>query len=661
MQRATAGIPKGFTSPRTTLKRKALQDSNSSFATPSQPRRNGYRNSQPKPYSPITDAATVSSGHVIQLKSPAGEPSSAQSPAKTSMMQRMEMYRSRATVRQRHQGEDSLQKQGTEGYNEQTSLMLGGELDDSKEEFEENLAWRINPEGRFKTFWETTKFFLLIFLFLYLPVKVSFFDDYNFIFYLGEKAIDLFFFIDVILTFLTPVYVKVELVTSIRGIAKNYLTGWFVADLVSLIPIEDILSTQNDLPDYLQFIAKFSKIFRLLRLVKLFRLFRAFDFTNQDNYFLKLMNENFKGTIVALLLPNVILMTFTIHFFSCCWYLLALFDDTNSNWIIVNNMQEESLFDLYIISFYFVMQSVTSCGYGDILSKSNSEFIFRIIIMSTGVFLYGIFSGRIVDYRHQLMAEEEIRVKKMQALNKTCKKYELSELLYRSIEEKLFALSKQERERPYDFSKLTNEDKDRFDYHKYMSQFSGTKFFTRGNERKRFVISLGRQLTKKLYSKDEVIYNKGDPALYFYIIRKGVVSVMTKQTETVPLMEIHSGYFGEYELLFPEPRKNTVIACTDCELYVLERLNFRKFILEHSETKVSGSSLKEQFELKAKLRRKELEKLQAEFDFFVRRKIFWKLVLRNIRKRDPDLLRRPGEKNSLRLPSDTSKQGLGKI
>jgi Cyclic nucleotide-binding domain/Ion transport protein len=599
-----------------------------------------------------TDSLRDASGAVIEIGSveTKGTGNANERLAKQTVPQRIDNNnKRRVTVKMKQFEEQSLQKQGTELFNEQTSLMMGNDMQDSKEEFEENLAWRINPEGRFKTFWETTKFFLLIFLFLYLPVKVSFIEEYYLGLYLGEKAIDLFFLFDVIFTFFTPVYVKVELVTTLPDIGKNYLTGWFAADLISLIPIEDILSTQEDLPDTLQFIAKFSKIFRLLRLIKLLRLFRAFDFTNQDNYFLKLMNDNFRGTMVALLLPNMILMTFTIHFFSCCWYLLPDFDETNTNWIIINDFSREGLFDLYIISFYFVIQSVTTCGYGDIASKLNSEIIFRIIVMTTGVFLYGIFSGRIIDYRSELMTHEEIRVKKMQALERICNNYELGEKVYRSIEEKIFDQSKQLKDRPIDFSNLANEDLDRFDYHKFMSQFSGKRFFTKSTERKKFVVNLGRLLKKKVYSQDEVIYNKGDPPLYFYIILKGRISVMTKQTDSVPLMEIRNGYFGEYELLFSEPRKHTLIATTDCELYVLERIDFRKFILTHPETKIVGSSLKEQFELAAIIRCKLLERLQADFDFFVRRKIFWKLVLKDVRKNESTLLSKSRGKKTLKI------------
>jgi hypothetical protein len=489
------------------------------------------------------------------------------------------------------------------------------------------LKFRVNPEGNFKKFWESLKFVLLIYTFLYLPVKVAFIEDSSIYMYVMDKFIDAIFFIDIILTFLTPVYVKIEMVFGLKEIAWEYITGWFFIDVIAMIPFEDIVSSM-DVNDKITFLAQMSKILRLLRLFKLMRLFKAFDFTNADNYFLKVMESKFKGTVVYLLLPNLMLMTFTIHFFSCFWYLLATLDDSNDNWVVINHFQDEPPFDLYIISFYFVIQTFTSCGYGDIYSHLNIELIFRIIVMFFGVFLYGIFSGRIVDYRSQKMTDEEHLAKKIQALERINSRFGLSTVTFQSILEKLSETKSEEKKR-YDFSNLTPEELDRFEHYKYISKFSGNKLFPQAEEYSRFVLELGRMMTERNYNKDQVIFNHGDPAVFFYIIRKGKVRLLNKQLELIPIYEIRNGFFGEYEIIFGTTRQYTAVAETDCQLYLVDIINFKRFFL----TEAKDLDFREAFIIAAHVRMNAVHKAQADFDFFMRRKMFWKIVLRESRSK----------------------------
>lgn len=64
-----------------------------------------------------------------------------------------------------------------------------------------------------------------------------------------DKIVDILFAIDMLVSFLTPVYVNHELVYSKRVIAKHYLRSWFATDLLSVIPFEEIIqitSPEND-------------------------------------------------------------------------------------------------------------------------------------------------------------------------------------------------------------------------------------------------------------------------------------------------------------------------------------------------------------------------------------------------------------------------------
>ena len=498
------------------------------------------------------------------------------------------------------------------------------------------FKWRINPDGIFKKIWETTKFCLLLYTLLYLPTKVAFIDDNNFVLlYWIDKGIDVIFVSDIFLTFFTPVYVKVDMIISLKDIAKNYISGWFFLDVISVMPFEDFMTLIGRKSTSVELLAGLTKTFRLMRLMRLIRLFKAFDFTNADNYFLKFMDTHYKGTIVGLLLPNMMLMTFTIHFFSCCWYLLATLDDTNQNWVVINKFSNKSDFDLYIISFYFVIQTFTTCGYGDIESNMNIELVFRIVAMLAGVFLYGIFSGRIVEYRSNKMADEELLAKKTEALEYIKNQYSLTDIMFRSILEKLNE-KKPPKRKEYDFRNLTVEDRDSFDYYRLKNKFSKMKMFPGHLIYRNWTLRLGRLLKEKRFNKDQIIFNRNDPPVYFYLIMSGTVRIMMQQLELVPIMEIKRGYFGEWELIKSYNREFTAIANTDCVMHVLEAGDFKElFLLNPTE-----NSLCQEFELIAEMRNKLLHNSNGDFEFFFRRKIFWRMALRGKTKKKSSNMRK---------------------
>ena len=101
-----------------------------------------------------------------------------------------------------------------------------------------------------------------------------------------DKFIDLVFLVDLILNFFTPFTDKYDIATKYKTIAIHYLKGWFLLDLISLIPFEEIVTFTvfSGNKDTLASLAKLLKITRLLRLLKLIRLFKSFDFKNSDNY-----------------------------------------------------------------------------------------------------------------------------------------------------------------------------------------------------------------------------------------------------------------------------------------------------------------------------------------------------------------------------------------
>ncbi len=95
------------------------------------------------------------------------------------------------------------------------------------------------------------------------PLRVAFFDESTPGWVALESVINFIFFIDMILSFISAYYNRKEvLVLNRRRIACKYLKGWFLIDLISILPLQLVTGSM---------INQFGKMARLLRVQKLLR------------------------------------------------------------------------------------------------------------------------------------------------------------------------------------------------------------------------------------------------------------------------------------------------------------------------------------------------------------------------------------------------------
>lgn len=85
-------------------------------------------------------------------------------------------------------------------------------------------------------------------------------------------------------------------------------------------------------------------------------------------------------------------------------------------------------------------------------------------------------------------------------------------------------------------------------------------------------------LTKKSFAKDTKIITQGDEGDYFYIIGSGSVDFYVNGTNVNSSSEGSS--FGELALMYNSPRAATATAATDVTCWALDRLTFRRILLE---------------------------------------------------------------------------------
>ena len=276
--------------------------------------------------------------------------------------------------------------------------------EDESDKDKEQGNYGLNPRSIFMDIYDIFLFFSSGFCLVYLPyrlakTKLVFNSDEHFVFYLIYFS-EIIYIIDVIFGFFRWFYNnEFKLISSMRSITLNYLSGNFVIDLIMAIPFYSILRLK-DTEKYEYNIAFNEKNFLLKILVcfKAFKIFKIFRIKNNrvtyffnkklaKNYFLERLNQILNFVIMIFLMFNLII---------CCHIYVG--ELSYPNWIVSYNLQDKSFIEIYLASFYFIIATMTSVGYGDIVCKSSFERYFQIIILSIGLVAYSWIISAVGDY-----------------------------------------------------------------------------------------------------------------------------------------------------------------------------------------------------------------------------------------------------------------------
>mmetsp|Transcript_43668 Transcript_43668/g.103053 ORF Transcript_43668/g.103053 Transcript_43668/m.103053 type:complete len:757 (-) Transcript_43668:77-2347(-) len=248
-----------------------------------------------------------------------------------------------------------------------------------------------------------------------------------------EYIIDALFWVDLVagffFTFRDPMDREVD---DMRSIARRYLRGFFLINLISCLPpgaiqalVELIIertgeSTVSKTPRLvrIQRVSRLYKLIRLPRLAKIIELHR----TDNSNSFLAWIRTR-RGMRVANFITGLF---WIIHILGCGWYLVAsLHVEVEETWLNrrVTRSNGENLLDRnapisqWIHSVYFVLTVFTSIGFGDITPVTEAEVVYTCCIMVVGCIVYSLVMSEMIniltsiDGRKAIMKEREKLVK----------------------------------------------------------------------------------------------------------------------------------------------------------------------------------------------------------------------------------------------------------
>ena len=172
-------------------------------------------------------------------------------------------------------------------------------------------------------------------------------------------------------------------------------------------------------------------ILKILTCFKVFKIFKINNITkNRVFYFLnKQFTKNYYTERLYQAINLIIVVCSMINLIIC--YHIYIGGLSYPNWIVTYNLQDKSFLDVYVASFYFIIATMTSVGYGDIVCISSVERYFQIIMLSIGLVAYSWIISAVGDYVKN-------KSKAMDSYNRDMNKLEEIRISYPNMPFKLY-------------------------------------------------------------------------------------------------------------------------------------------------------------------------------------------------------------------------------
>ena len=459
------------------------------------------------------------------------------------------------------------------------------DTEDEESENEKEIPWIILPDNPYKKMWDLLIAILILYSAIITPYEIAFSDSNKSSWF--EILIDIFLAIDIVLTFFSAYTDEEEnLVKNHKKIIKKYLKSWFIIDIISVLPLNNLF--KNGKYSGLTKISKLPKLYRLIKLTKLLRMTKMSSKGNLNRvtkFFMEKLKINANVERLFFFVLTFLLMN---HLCACFWYFMAKIEDFSpDSWVVRLGYMDNSNLELYIISFYWTLTTVTTVGYGDITAGTTIERIYNLFIMSFGVLLYSFAIGSLSSIVSTLDQKSEEMNQKLQILSSIKKEFNLEQGIYDKVRKVIkYDLSRNQKDKMVFLQELPN--KLRIELSQIMHDKVIQNFYFFRDQPSDFFAYVAPLLKPVKFSKNDYLYKCQDMIDEMYFVAKGtVIFCLDKRYGEKEIREIKkNNNFGEIETCLNEKLSfNIKIKSRNCELFVLKKndflrlsVNFKEFI-----------------------------------------------------------------------------------
>lgn len=206
------------------------------------------------------------------------------------------------------------------------------------------------------------------------------------------------------------------------------------------------------------------------------------------------------------------------HIITCLWVFADQIVSADSPcWLDLGDYESMGTGDMYLVSLYFTVTTITTVGYGDISATNHVERWFCIFIMLCGVIAFSFATGTLSSIMSGYDDQNANYIEKLNMLEKLKKQHDLPKVLYGRVKHTLEITEKNELEGIHDFiSKLPQKLRNEMSNHIYKRMYCKISFLQ--DKQSPFLSWIFPLLEPYVLQEDMYLYYENDDAsdIYFH-------------------------------------------------------------------------------------------------------------------------------------------------